>query len=135
MRPMAHGDKEGGFTLIEALVATVIISVSLLAMGAFTLAVMRSDNTAKQRSVGMHVAEQALEQWYSNNVAPSATATVSVNNTTYRFESFDTPPVSGIASSNLAGAGPAADVRAVTVYWKDASGVHQVTVTNMQRMQ
>ena len=135
MKSVMHGDKEGGFTLIEALVATVIISVSLLAMGAFTLAVMRSDNTAKQRTVGMHVAEKALEQWYSDNVAPSPATTVSVNNTAYRFESFDTPPVSGVSSSNLSGAGPAADVRAVTVYWKNASGVHQVTVTNMQRMQ
>lgn len=127
--------KQEGFTLIEALVATVIISVSLLAMGAFTLAVMRSDNTAKQRTVGMHVAQQALEQWYSSNTAPSPTATVVVNHTTYRFESFDTPPVSGVNSSTLAGAGPAADVRAVTVYWKNASGVHQATVTNMRRMQ
>lgn len=135
MRSGVREGKEGGFTLIEALVATVIISVSLLAMGAFTLAVMRSDNTAKQRTVGMHVAQQALEKWYSDNVAPSATATVTVNNTTYRFESFDTPPISGINSSNLSGAGPAANVRAVTVYWKNASGVHQVTVTNMQRMQ
>ena len=130
-----QGGREDGFTLVEALVATVIISVSLLAMGAFTLAVMRSDNTAKQRTVGMHVAEQALEKWYSDNVAPSPTATVSVNTTTYQFESFDATPVSGISSANLSGAGPAADVRAVTVYWKNASGVHQVTVTNMQRMQ
>jgi prepilin-type N-terminal cleavage/methylation domain-containing protein len=132
---MRHAGTEDGFTLIEAMVAMVVISVSLLAMGAFTLAVMRSDNTAQQRTVGMHVAEQALEQWYSDNVMPSATTTVSVNHTTYQFESFDTPPVSGVSSANLSGAGPAADVRAITVYWKNSSGVHQVTVTNMQRMQ
>lgn len=135
MSSSMHGCKEKGFTLVEAMVAMVVISTSLLAMAAFTLAVMRSDNTAQQRTVGMQLAEQALEQWYSDDVTPSPTTTVTLNQTAYQFESYDTTPVSGIGRAPMPSTGPAADARAVTVYWKNASGVHQVTVTNIQRMQ
>ncbi|HXH64780.1 MAG TPA: prepilin-type N-terminal cleavage/methylation domain-containing protein [Mariprofundaceae bacterium] len=128
-----HG-KENGFTLIEAMVAMVIAATILLAMGLFTVAVMRSDNTAKQRTVATHVAEQQLEQWFSTNTAPAQATTVTVNGTTYQLQSFDAIPVSGVSNSPMTGAGTNTNARAITVYWKNASGVHQVTVANMQRM-
>jgi len=127
--------KEQGFTLIETMVAMVIAAVVLLAMGLFTLSVMRADNTAKQQTVATHVAQQALEQWFSTNSMPSQTTTVTVNNTTYQFQSFDATPISGVSSSPVPGAlGTPGAIRAITVYWKNASGIHKVTVTDMQRM-
>jgi prepilin-type N-terminal cleavage/methylation domain-containing protein len=127
--------KENGFTLIEAMVAMVISAVILLAMGIFTVAVMRSDNTAKQRTVATHVAEQQLEQWFSTNTAPAQTTKVTINNTVYQLQSFDATPISGVSNTALSGAGTNTNVRAITVYWENASGVHRVTVTNMQRME
>jgi prepilin-type N-terminal cleavage/methylation domain-containing protein len=127
--------REQGFTLIETMVAMVIASVVLLAMGLFTLSVLRSDNLAKQQTVATHVAQQALEQWFSTNTAPSQTTTTVVNGTTYQFQSFDTPtPISGVSSNTLTGLGTNTAVRAITVYWRNASGVHKVTVTDMQKM-
>ncbi len=128
-------ERQSGFTLIEAMVAMVISAVILLAMGIFTVAVMRSDNTAKQRTVAVHVAEQQLEQWYSTNTTPTQTTTVTINNTVYQLQSFDATPVSGVSDTAMSGAGTNTNVRAITVYWKNASGVHRVTVSNMQRMQ
>jgi prepilin-type N-terminal cleavage/methylation domain-containing protein len=128
-------DTENGFTLIEAMVAMVISAVVLLALGLFTITVMRSDNTAKQRTVATHVAEQQLEQWYSTNTAPAQATTILVNGTTYQLQSFDATPVSGVSDTSMTGAGSVnTNARAITVYWKNASGVHQVTVANMQRM-
>lgn len=126
MNGVINGGKQKGFTLIEALVAMIIVSVTLLAMGAFTLAVMRSDNTAKQRTVGMHVAEQALEDWYSG-LTPAASQTV--NSTVYTIQTSSTNFGGG------AGTGPASQVRSVTVSWSNASGPHQVTVSNLQKTQ
>ena len=128
-------ERQSGFTLIEAMVAMVISAVILLAMGIFTVAVMRSDNTAKQRTVAVHVAEQQLEQWYSTNTTPAQTTAVTINNTVYQLQSFDATPVSGVSDTAMSGAGTNTNVRAITVYWKNASGVHRVTVSNMQRMQ
>lgn len=126
--------KENGFTLIEAMVAMVISAVILLAMGMFTLSVMRSDNTAKQRTVATHVAEQQLEQWFSSNIVPAQTTTVTVNNTTYQLQSFDATPISGVSNVQMTGTGTNTWARAITVYWKNNAGVHHVTVTNLQRM-
>jgi prepilin-type N-terminal cleavage/methylation domain-containing protein len=128
-------DTENGFTLIEAMVAMVISAVILLALGLFTITVMRSDNTAKQRTVATHVAEQQLEQWYSTNTAPAQATTIVVNGTNYQLQSFDTTPISGVSDTAMTGAGSVnTNARAITVYWKNASGVHQVTVANLQRM-
>jgi prepilin-type N-terminal cleavage/methylation domain-containing protein len=132
---MSGRGQERGFTLIEAMVAMVISAVILLAMGIFTVAVMRSDNTAKQRTVATHVAEQQLEQWFSTNTAPAQTTTVTIDNTTYQLQSFDATPVSGVSNTTMSGLGTNTAARAITVYWRNASGVHQVTVSNMKRMQ
>ena len=59
-----HGMKsEQGFTLIEAMITLVIISVGLLALGSLTVSVMRSDANAKARTMATHLAEQMLEEW------------------------------------------------------------------------
>jgi len=130
-----HKDKQRGFTLIEALVTLVIISVSLLALGAFTIQVLSTDNTARHRTVATHLAEQELEKWFQSDVAP-APATGSwpntVNNTVYSLQ--DSGGSTGIWTSALNGAGYNGEMRAVTVYWTDR-GEHSVTVTHIKKVQ
>jgi len=124
-----------GFTLIEALVALVIISVSLLALGAFTITVLSTDNTARHRTVATHLAEQELEKWFQTNATP-VPATGSwpntVNNTVYALQ--DSGGSTGIWTSALNGAGYNSEMRAVTVYWTD-KGEHSVTVTHIKKVQ
>lgn len=127
--------QDGGFTLIELMVALVIISVSLLALGAFTLAVLSSDNEARQRTVATHIAEQELEKWFASDTAPAQTTTYTVNNTKYQLQSFDVTPVSGVYTSTLSGANYDSEVRAITVYWKLKGKQKSVTVTHIQRAQ
>lgn len=116
--------REKGFTLVETLVAMVIVSVTLLAMGLLTTSVMRSDTTAKQRTVAMQVAEQALETWYSGGT-PLTSKTV--NNTKYTITTSTTSFGGGTNT------GPASQVRSVTVSWSNVTGSHHVTVTNLKK--
>ena len=117
------------------MVALVIISVSLLALGAFTLAVLSSDNVARQRTVATHIAEQELEKWFASDAAPAQTTTYTINNTKYQLQSFDATPVSGVYTSALTGANYDSEVRAITVYWKTKGKQKSVTVTHIQRVQ
>jgi len=123
-----------GFTLVELLVALVIISVGLLALGAFTIGVLKSDKVAQQRTVAVHLAEQELEKWYQSGVAPAASTSFTVNGAVYKLETFGGTPSSGVWTSALGGA-TGADARAITVYWQSKGRTRSVTVQHMQRMQ
>jgi len=132
----SEGKRQGGFTLIELMVTMVIISVSLLALGAFTLAVLSSDNVARQRTVATHIAEQELENWFQSNTAPAqTTAYPGVNGTDYQLQSFDATPVSGVYTATLNGPNYDSEVRAITVYWQLKGKQKSVTVTHIQRAQ
>lgn len=124
--------RSAGFTLIELMVALVVISVSLLALGAFTLAVLSSDNVARQRTVATQLAEQELEKWFQSNTAPAQTTTFNINNTAYQLQSFDTVPVSGVYTAAL-NSNYDSEMRAVTVYWQLKGKQKFVTVSHIQR--
>jgi len=54
---------ERGFTLIESMIALMVISIGLLAIGSFTISVMSADALARERIMATHIAEQVLEEW------------------------------------------------------------------------
>jgi len=58
---------EAGFTIIEGMIAMVVISIGLLALGSFTLSVLSADSLARERIVATHIAEQMLEEWAATN--------------------------------------------------------------------
>lgn len=77
-----------GFTLIESMIALVVISVGLLALGSFTISVLSADALARERIVANHVASLALEEWAQTGdlatfgiTPPSAPATSTGVNT------------------------------------------------------
>jgi len=54
---------ERGFTLIEILIALFIVTVGILALSRFTVAIMGSGQVASERMTAVHLAEQVLEFW------------------------------------------------------------------------
>lgn len=118
---MMKAQRQGGFTLIETLVAMLIISFSLLALGAFTIAVLSSDSVAIQRNVATHIAEEYMEDWAATDTAPANPTTVKRNNVDYTV----VPTASGYAWNG------SPESRAITVSWSNKGNGHEVTVTHM----
>ncbi len=61
-----------GFTLIEVLVALVIVSVAVLSLGSFTISTMSTGQVSRERLSAVHLAEQVMEFWQhdANDNAP-----------------------------------------------------------------
>lgn len=66
-----------GFTLIEILVTLMIVSVAVLSLGNFTIAMVGSGQVSQERLAAVHLAEQVLEYWQhdTNDYAPTISAT------------------------------------------------------------
>ncbi|TLS73680.1 prepilin-type N-terminal cleavage/methylation domain-containing protein [Mariprofundus erugo] len=69
---MSMRAKQQGFTLIEILIALVVVSVGVLALSKFTVSIMGSGQVSGERLTAVHLAEQVLEQWQhdANDFAP-----------------------------------------------------------------
>jgi type IV pilus modification protein PilV len=78
-----------GFSLLEVLVAVVIVSVGLVALAALQLSLIRSSNTAKMQSTALSLGKQKIEQLRSfRQLSPKGTTGTanpcnSVSNTSY----------------------------------------------------
>ena len=82
---MKCNEPMSGFTLVEILVALVIVSVALLSIGSFTISIVNSDQVSRDRATAVSLAEQVLEYWQhdSNDYAPAiATADCGLTTTT-----------------------------------------------------
>jgi len=60
-----------GFTLVEILVALVIVSVGMLALGSFYTSMISQEGIAQERITAVHMAEQLIEDWEANNTLPT----------------------------------------------------------------
>ncbi|MDX8377658.1 MAG: type IV pilus modification protein PilV [Mariprofundales bacterium] len=88
---------ESGFSLVEALVAMVIISVGLLAITKFSINIMTFDAQARERAEATHIATQILEDWIAlnalqNNRTPPAS---------YGFSNTASTTATSFTSSNF----------------------------------
>ena len=52
-----------GFSLIEILIALVIVSVAILSLGSFAISIVDSGQQSRERLSAVHLAEQVLEFW------------------------------------------------------------------------
>ena len=67
MKSRKFPQRAAGFSLIEVMVAIVIISIGLLALASLQLSLIRSSSETKAQSVGMALAKQRLEVLSSYN--------------------------------------------------------------------
>ncbi len=69
---MSYKTETTGFTLIEVLVALVIVSVAVLSLGSFTISTVSTGQVSRERLSAVHLAEQVLEFWQhdTNDNAP-----------------------------------------------------------------
>jgi len=74
---MPNRQRQSGFTLVEAMLAMVIVSTGALALQSFYTAIIRSEQLSQERLVAVHMAEQIIEGWQQLNsdLPPSATCT------------------------------------------------------------
>jgi len=119
-RASALSDSKGGFTLIEVLMAMVIVSIGLLGTAVLTMGIMGSNKSSSAVTTATTLAQGELEE--------------------IRNEGFDTSPAVGAADSDSGygtisgyasfrrvvsaasvGSLPSTDTKAVTVtvYWKN----------------
>ena len=63
--------KQRGFTLVEVLVALVVISVGMLALGSFYTSMIQQESVAQERITAVHMAEQLIEDWERDNQIPT----------------------------------------------------------------
>jgi len=134
----SHGmETERGFTLIEIMVAMLIASVTLLALGAFTIAVLSQDNVARQRVVATHLGEQMVDEWMGTTQLPNPpfvvqpvpgtpavvvqAASPNTLNTAYTL--------SATVNTLALNGGP--QELAVTVSWTNKGINHQIILTSM----
>ncbi len=162
---MSSNKPMSGFTLVEILVALVIISVAVLSIGSFSISIVGSDQVSRERATAVSLAEQILEYWQhdANDYAPLiATADCNLTTSTtapaYPVKVTCTP-TSGmripytIITDQQQAAGPlpaslssfknftkqgyniTPKTKAVTVSWTNRGKAHIVYLTNLSKVQ
>ena len=121
MKKTAHG-----FTLIEAMVAMVILSVGLLALGRFQGTVTQVSAQSKARTEALRLAQAKMEQWRnfstpSQWVLYSSGSDIITGTHTVFARSW-------VLVENLS---PAYKTMKVTVNWSDRSGSQSVVLNSL----
>ncbi len=91
-----------GFTLIEILIALVIVSVGVLALGGFGITTLNSGQVSRERLTAIHLAEQVLEYWQQDandrlpEVATDCVLTDAAGVVSYPATNSCTPAAGGV---------------------------------------
>jgi len=157
---MRYQSPMAGFTLIEVLVALVIVSVAVLSLGNFTIATVSSGQVSRERLTAVHLAEQVLESWqhdssdYAPVIAANCALSAATGAPTYPLNVTCTP-TSGIGiayavqANQLQLTGPLAaslssfgnftkqgynntpQTKLVTVTWSNKGKLHSIYLTHL----
>ena len=82
-----------GFTLVEALVALLVLSFGMLAIAGFQATLSRSSDLAKQRTEALRLAQQKMESLRAYGQVASSTATPHIVNYTDDVVSSTAPEI------------------------------------------
>ncbi len=116
-RSQAYRPSTAGFTLIEILIALVIVSVAILSLGSFAVSIIDSGQQSRERLSAVHLAEQVLEFWqrdtndYVPTLATDCALTAATSAPSYPV-SVTCTPATGVAisytvvASNTQASGP-----------------------------
>lgn len=117
-----------GFTLLEVLMAIVILSVGLLGMASLTVGIINGNALSKNLSTATTLAQDKMEEIWEQDYSDIATqARIALLSPFANYErevNVDTTTLPDIV-------GPPAQligmkIVTVTVYWTDGNGVHEV---------
>lgn len=121
-----------GFTLLEMLVATMIIAIGLLAVATMQAVAMRSNSVANRVSVDSFIAQQIAEEISSRNISDPLLNPVSPLSGTYQFVDWSTGAQQLVNSLNITGAGTVAatyTIQANTFNGAPFLGMTEIQVT------
>jgi type IV pilus modification protein PilV len=110
-------NNERGFTLLEALVATLVLTVGLLAMAELLAVSLRMHQLGRNSTTATRLAQDKFEELMKMNfntspaIQVNGTDTLASNVTNY----FDAPANSGYTRRWQVSAGPTVRLRTVTV--------------------
>ncbi len=117
-----HTRKNSGFTLLEMLVAMVILAVGLLGMASLSIGIIKGNELSKEVSSATTCAREKMEDverlGYANTPATNQTVTEAYNSIT-QYPDYKRETITAVDT-------PATDMKTVTitVYWDSDS--HQV---------
>lgn len=74
-------NREGGFTLISVIIAVVILSVGIIALGKTQSALIRAQATSAERNVALSIARNYIEEVRARTSVPASEASVTVDET------------------------------------------------------
>lgn len=116
---------EGGFTLLETLVAIMILSVALVIVLELFSSNLRSTTFSENYSRGIFHARMKMEELLSQNI-PTVDAEEGRFEDGFRWKTSLSP-----YGEQEPGAGPAAYVATVEVFWEQGASAKSVTLSSL----
>jgi type IV pilus assembly protein PilV len=124
MRPKPAVKREDGFTLIEIMIALVVLSIGLVALAGLQISAMRGNTLSKRMTTAVSIANARVEQIknmpYANIQSESSTQVTESNMTFTRQVTVNNDsPVANTKTVN------------VTVTWKNGSKSYMVPISTV----
>lgn len=122
------GGAEGGFTLLEVLVALVILAVGMLGMASLTVSIISANQYSRDLTTGTTLAQQKMEELQSLGYA--GISGVDVTQTENYNSIAGSPDFKRVTTIDVdAPAGTTMKTLTVTVFWDgDAKSVNLDTI-------
>jgi Tfp pilus assembly protein PilV len=119
--------RQGGFTLIEALIALLVMAFGMLAIASMQITISRNSDVAKQRSEAVRLAQLKLEELRSFDsaaVTASSTYTYAADVVSGGPETINPTVFNGVAGSNTA---------FTRQWWVTSDGVNAAVASDLQK--